>query len=382
MAFSIDEFPYSSEYDSDLRAVLHTVRKVEEHVASYDATIAALQQALNSIQGLYTRVGALESATADLGTIRSNISALQRSLSQLEIKHNRDIADVKNIITQNVNILQAQIDNLDRYTKRLDKKIIEIRTYMDSRFNVLTSKYHKLETDVYLEMERMQRQLNDEIAQMKAEIDSIDTNAINPWHQLEGKISPTKNLNYIYNELADEIVTASEYVKLGYDAERYAEFGLTAQEYAEFGKEMLHFYWKYAPASGYKQELSNVLTDAITFIERTLTADEYTELGLMAAAYTLIDLTADDYYRYGKQSLNSWIESKQKKLVAGKNITIEDNERGDPVISANGIQPFRVDMVDMVMVFSYVESDFIVDCWVDDMVLVFSKIPRELVQFG
>lgn len=379
MAFSIEEFPFSKEYDSDLRAVLETVREVMKTVKTYDDTIADLQTALNNISGLYTRVSALESATSDLGTIRTNISNIQTTINSMQIKHNRDIADVKNIITNNVNLLQKQIDYLNTYTKRLNNDITRLRVYMDSRYNVMEATIAKNQADIMYWVGQMETKLNKTIEDMKQQIDSIDTSAINPWHTLEGKINLAKNLDHIYNELADEVLTASEYVKLGLDAEGYSLLDINARGYAEFGKELTHFYWKYAPASGYRQDINNVLTDAITFIERTMTADEYTALDIDADAYALIELTADDYYRYGKQSLNSWIDGKQKRLVAGENITIADNEDGDPVISAAGIKPFRVDFVDGVMVFSYTKFDFIVDMWIEDGIIVFSKIPRELV---
>ena len=379
MSFSIDEFPFSKNYDSDLREILVEMRKVISTVSAYDDTIANLQTELNNISGLYTRVSTIESAISDLGTIRSNISSLQTSLNSLRIKEGQDIQTVKNIITNQVNLLQTQIDKLDTYTKRVNKDVTRLRAYMDSRYSALSAVVANNFTQTILKVEQIRSNMNAQLETMKAEIDAIDTSAINPWHTLEGKISLANNLGHIYNELADEVLTATEYVKMGFTAEDYTLLDISARGYAEFGKELTHFYWKYAPASGYRQDTNNVLTDAITFIERTMTATEYTALDIEANDYTALDITADDYYRYGTQSLNSWIDSKQKRLVAGENITIADNEDGDPVISAAGIRPFRVDIVDGVMVFSYVEFDFIVDMWVDDEVIIFSKIPRELI---
>lgn len=379
MGFSVDEFPFSSNYDSDLREVITTMRSVLEHVESYDSTIQELQTALSNISGLYDRVSTIEGAIADLQTIRNNISALQRNLASLQVKHNQDVNEIKAIITIQVSNLQQQIDNLELHAKRVDRDLIRLRAYMDSRFNVLSAVVEKNNSDIRIWISSMQNKLKEDIEVIRSEVDSIDTKAINPWRTLEGKMSVAENLGHIYNELADEILTASEYVKLGLDAESYSILDISARGYAEFGKELTHFYWKYAPGSGYRQDTNNVLTDGITFVEMTMTADEYRLLDLNADSYGDLDLSADDYYRYGEGTLHSWINSKQKKLVAGKNITIADDENGDPVISANGIQPIGLTVVNGVADFHHVEYDFIVDLWVDGIECVFSKIPRELV---
>ena len=378
MAFSIDEFPYSSEYDSDLREVIKTMRKVLAKVETWDETVAELQTQLNNISGLYTRVSSLESVTSDLGTIRTNIYNLQQSLAALQTKHNQDITNVKNIIANQVKLLQQQIDTLEVYTQRLNKDITRLRTYVDSRFNRYDAAMSKHIYDVTLMISEWSVWLTKQIDDFREEINAIDTSALNPWHTNEGRINIQKNLKHAYNELGDMVLTATQYCQLGYDAQTYMELDITARDYAEFGKDKLRWNWFISPAYGYKQARNNILQDAITFVERTLDADSYTALDIDAESYGELDLTADDYYRYGEQSLQSWVDSKQKRLIAGKNITIADNESGDPVISAAGVQPIGLDVYDNIADFHFVEYDSIVDIWVEDGVCIFSKIPREL----
>ena len=63
MAFSTNEFPFSSEYDSDLREVLKYIREVVAKINTYDEIIAELKEELENIQDFDNRLDVLESAT-------------------------------------------------------------------------------------------------------------------------------------------------------------------------------------------------------------------------------------------------------------------------------------------------------------------------------
>ena len=78
MGFAVDEFPFTSEYKSDLRDVLKYIRYIKDKIDTYDEIIAELKSALENIQGMDSRITALEIATSDLNDIRNHISNIDK----------------------------------------------------------------------------------------------------------------------------------------------------------------------------------------------------------------------------------------------------------------------------------------------------------------
>ena len=283
MGFTFNEFPWSKYYDSDLREVLKYMKEVEAYMATFQETIDDLRQALADISGLYERVGQLEQATSDLGQIRSEIATLQ--------------VDVTNLVNRD-NVLQKEIDDIMARIRGIDEDFREVYSYIDTVIKQVVAtndrKYYQLQTLVNIRYAEVIA-LIDELARR---VNDIDTSVINPWHTDLGRVSNQKNTNIIYNELADEIPTAEEYVRVGLTANAYTALDISAREYAEFGKAKIHFYWVYSPTFGWRQEINNVLTSIVNEVMDTLTANEYTALDLDADQYTALDMTAFEYYNY------------------------------------------------------------------------------------
>ena len=283
MGFTFNEFPWSKFYDSDLREVLKYMREFETKLDSYDETITELQEALNNISDLYTRVDDLESAISDLATIRTDISTLKGNVSDLT---NMDSA------------LQEQINSININLDSINTKFTTVYEYIDTEISKVNIQWYAKYLQLQTIMNIQYSELKEMISELSSRIDEIDTSVINPWHDLLGRISIQRNNNYIYNELADEIVTAEEYSKLGYTATEYQSLDISAHDYCEFGKKKLHFYWVYSPTFGWRQEINNVLTSIVNEVMDTLTADEYTALDLDAEDYYQLDITAFEYYSF------------------------------------------------------------------------------------
>ena len=287
MGFAVDEFPFTSEYDSDLRAVLKYVREIVNKINGYDEIIAGLEEALKNIQGMDERIAALENATSDLNDIRSHLSTIDSEIRGINNQHSIDI-----------NRLQREIDTLNLSIEAFDSNIEAARAYSLYLYNKVK---YELESEIALEFHDVYTSLTamqNELRSMKSRLDKIDTSVINPWHTELGRVDQDTNAKLIYGDLADECLTAEEYCKLGLTASEYSAFSLPARWYAEFGKTKLHYYWVYSPSTGTRQEISNVLTSILNGIMDTLTATEYAALDLDADGYELLDLTAWDYYSF------------------------------------------------------------------------------------
>ena len=287
MAFSTNEFPFSSEYDSDLREVLKYIREVVAKINTYDEIIAELKEELENIQDFDNRLDVLESATSDLPVIRLQIEGIEQEISNIINQHSTDVSR-----------LQREIDAIRVSISNFENDIEAARAYSLYLYNKVK---YELEAEIaenFIDVYATVRAMQKVVVEIKKRIDDIDTSVLNPWHPELGRISQDRNAKYIYGDLADECLTAEEYCKLGLTADEYDEFNLPAKWYSEFGKTKLHFYWVYSPAYGFKQDINVVLTSILNAMLNTMSATEYAALNLDADAYSALDLTAWDYYKY------------------------------------------------------------------------------------
>lgn len=297
MAFGVEEFPFTSEYDSDLRAVLKYIREVKALIGTYDDIIAELKQELANIQDLYPRVDALERATADLGEIRANIDNLFDGLQKLG---NKEKADIDN--------LQRQIDDIKDSMSKFEADVKDVYNYVNYNVAVLNSTIKKNYDYLLGVISDLDVRVSKELEYIIWRLDQIDTSVLNPWHTVEGRITQDRNVKHVYADLADGCLTAEEYARLGLTAEDYSWYDITAKEYAKWGKEKLHLYWVYSPVHGWRQDINVVLTDVINNCENTMTAIKYAEMGLTADEYAAIGLTAKAYYGYNPARVGIYVE--------------------------------------------------------------------------
>ncbi len=280
MGFTFNEFPWTKNYDSDLREVLKYMREFESKLDSYDAVIAELKEALEDIDDYDSRITALEKATSDLASIRSRLT------------------DLENTLDADVIYLQKQIDAISFTMGSIEDTISGLKDYIDSKFAVLSTKYDNIIYQIYVDMWTLFNGLKDRLIALADIVNNIDTSVYNPWARVLSKESIQKNIDYAYADLADNVPTAEEYSELGLSASDYNDYELSAYEYSVRGRKWLHLDFVYSPVYGFKQNISNVLTSIVNFIQDTLTATEYSALDLDADAYTDLDLTAQDYYSF------------------------------------------------------------------------------------
>lgn len=280
MSFTFNEFPWTKYYDSDLREVLKYMREFESTLDSYESVITELQEALDEIDGYDARITALESATSDLASIRSRLT------------------DLENTLDADVVYLQQQIDAISYTLGSIEDTISGLKDYVDNKYNNIIADVSNRIYQVYVDMWTLFNGLKERVIALAEMVSNIDTSVYNPWARVLSKESIQKNINYAYMDLADTVPTADEYSELGLSADDYDDYELSAYEYSVRGKKWLHLDFVFSPVYGFKQNISNVLTSIINYIQDTLTAAEYTALDLDADGYTALDMTAHDYYSF------------------------------------------------------------------------------------
>lgn len=230
--------------------------------------------------------------------MQGDISDLQAAVNQI----NQNIADLQEIRNNIATLkavdqdLQKQIDAIDTNYDLIFQKIAEVNARIDNIAEVVGAEFLAAVRALQIDFYKMKFELEQEMNELKARMDAIDTSVYNPWAGY--RVDQDVNAKMIYADLSDMIPTAAEYSGLGLSASDYAAYDLTAYEYAVRGKKHFHFEWVYAPILGIRQSVSNVLTSIINFIMGTYTATEYAALDLTADEYAALDLTAEEYYSY------------------------------------------------------------------------------------
>lgn len=278
MGFTFEEFPNSDYYDSDLREILMYVRKISAYLKSLDAIIEELREGLARLDQIEADVDKL---LAEYDDILARTKALEDELSSVE-----------NHLTS----LDLSIEELTHRINLIDIQLGAVYQYVDDTYAVLRAEYKQDFNLLLLKINQIKVNLEVEIEELRERVDSIDTSVYNSW--MNRVVTPQENSDFAFNHLADECLTAEEYMSLGYTASDYANLDITSREYQEFGKKKTHFNWVYNPVAGWRQEISNVLTAIVNFVCNTLTATAYASLDLTADEYTALDLTSEQYFRY------------------------------------------------------------------------------------
>lgn len=273
------KYPITNLHEIDLTFMHDDIDKMISILEEWEKIIDELKQGIALFKDLEQRVLVLE----------NDVSALKTELIQLRSNYIKLNSDVK--------AMQSNVDYLLARVKILQTEIDGLKTYIDNRIDYVVAKSYQDDLVIMNKLNQAKAQLQSQIDDLYRLISSISTEISNPWHGLD-KMSIEENNKLIYSDLADKVPIASDYVKLGLTADDYNIYDLTALDYAKFGFDRLHLDYVFSPAYGFRQEISNVLTSIINFIQGTLSADEYTALDMSADDYTALDISAAEYYSY------------------------------------------------------------------------------------
>lgn len=299
MGFTFEEFPDADYYRSDLRAVLKYVRSISDYLKTLDSVIEELREGL-----------------ARLDAIEDNVELLNDEFEDLHIKVTGLITDVRDIQIH-LESLDFSIDELTHKINLIDIEVKAVYQYVDDKFAELQAQYRQDFNLLQLKINQIKISLEDEIEELRERVDSIDTSVYNSW--MNRVVSPQELNDFSYNHLADECLTAEEYVSLGYTAADYAALDITSRDYQEFGKKKTKFNWVMSPITGIRQTLYVILDSIVNFLCGTMSASQYASLDLTVDEYSSLDLSAEGYLKY-----NPFIGSGYVSVdPAGSGLTVE-----------------------------------------------------------
>ena len=257
------KYPITNLHEIDLTFMHDDIDKMISILESWEAIIEELKEGVELFEDIKQKIIVLES---DVNSLKSDVIQLKSNYTYLNGE---------------VNNIKSDLDAIKTRLRIVEITLQSVWGYIDSRIDYVIEKSYRDDLIIMNKLNQAKLQLQQQIDDLYRLIGAISTEITNEWHW-GNKISIQKNNGLIYMDLADNTPTASDYQKLNLTAADYDDFMLTAREYAKYGYKMLHLDFVFSPAYGFKQEISNVLTSIINYIEGTLSASEYTSLRLTA----------------------------------------------------------------------------------------------------
>lgn len=283
----------SLSYYEQICKLTKCCQEIIDELTDWSDTIAELQKAIVDIDAMKGDISAIK---LDLNGVHTSLSNIEESVRRV----NEYAHTLEGKINDNAEAISDLVKMIANFNANVDEKLNALEKKLTAMIKSITLNYDEEIQLLKLKINQIKINLQSQIDEVNRRVDEIDTSVVNPWRAQLGRISNQREANYEYNDLADCVPTAEEYVKLGLTAQNYSDIGITAMDYVRRGKEKLRYYWVYSAPYGFRQEISNVLTSIVNFICNTLSADEYTALDMTADDYTALDITAQDYYSYGR----------------------------------------------------------------------------------
>lgn len=295
----------SLSYLEQICKLRHKINEVIDEFNQWESIILELQDALQDISGM----------KSDISTLKSDVVNINQRM--LEITTVIDSLDsyVKNMEKQFDKRLTEDEESLANLVKSISKLRTDVFTAIDNLRTELVDLFNSFTVDFTEELEMLQLKVNqmkvnfqNQIDELRQIVEQIDTSVINPWHWELGKISQQKNVELTYRDLADNVPLAKEYCMESLTAQEYTNLGLTALDYVTRARKLLHLDWVFSPTYGWRQEINNVLTSIVTWLSDTMSANVYAEMELDADGYSALNLSAQDYYKFKPENVGLYVE--------------------------------------------------------------------------
>lgn len=256
MAFTFEEFPNSDYYNSDLRRILTRLREIDTRIDSYDTTISELQEQLGNITGLYTRVSALEAATADLNAIRSSIRDITAQLTTLSNKEEQDFNFLYNLINDLNDRLTTLGTNIDGIYEYVDTSIARVEANYRIDLLRLQNLFNTISAELTTEMKEVRELIEELITHLSYDVYNPIDNA---------RLTFDENNKQVYVDLRDDGMSYGELSARQFTYQYIADAQWTHRLFSTKGRRYVTHSDRnmYSPISGRWTNWAEALSHAI-----------------------------------------------------------------------------------------------------------------------
>lgn len=271
-----NKYPYTDFHELNLDWLLSEIKKLSEKVDELSVSTPEVKALLESMQKQITKLE-LDYDKLDQITINKN------NIEHLDSEYATTVNDLDS--------LKIKVEILEELLKNYDTEI-------NSKFD---AKMATIQNSIYATI----FVIEDEIDKINDIIHAKYANDVYNY-VLNKRVSLDRNNTELYNNLENSI-SAMEYDSLNLTADDYKKFDINAIDYLRDSKKLLHYYYVYMPISGYKQEISNSLTEIYNDLKGTMDNDQYNSLDLTADDYKNLNLTNTEYRSYNPFKTSGYV---------------------------------------------------------------------------
>lgn len=265
------EYPYTDAQKFNDDWLLNKMKELDATFAKWVEQIAELEKAL-------PRIAALEKQFAELSNLVSDYS----------------------IIKKKVFANEAKIEELETVLDGLDNRFKYIKDYVDAIKS-------ELETKIYVQFNALLDKLYIEKAKTDAELKALleyikrveAASAANVYNGVIGKrVSLDDNNKEIYQYMRYFGLTEAQLSELGLTEEQLRQYNLTNRDFAYYGKQFLKKLFIFSPVSGEKMPVYMAISEVLTYLCNTMTADEFAARNYTESELEGLDLTALEWLTF------------------------------------------------------------------------------------
>ncbi len=278
MSFLREDFPHSSNYDSDLREVLRIVRDLNKK---------------------YTKlVEELEAMGVDVTNLKAEIARLSVIIDDFDKRIEEALEEMQHHLDDEIAQIRAEL-------------FAEMQDFMSRILNIVSDFSTLIDNKITTYNNELQRQLATQFNAILAEINALwraieefnPTTMLNPLSQKYSSIPDT--ITYLYEHLRIHALPEWEFVSLGLTVTQYDSFNITAYDYALMGRDFLHRFFMFEslhPYTGIKTTEYNVNSFILNELLQSKNITQWDSGELTVEEYTALDKTVIEYLEIN----NTW----------------------------------------------------------------------------
>lgn len=268
---SSNEFPYTRNYDDDLREML---QKMRELIEKYN-----------------TLSSEFETIKTEFANVQTNFNTLEGKFVNLE----NDFHDLENQFEK----LQNDFDYV--------KSIVEnLQVLYDNFVSLIDTKIAKNNITIYDTIAEVKVDLENQIKELERMIEQIGRHDI--LNRLEGRVEAIGIVVQDYFEgLRTHALTNAEFSELGLTNNEFTAFNITNRQFITQGKDWLNHFWRFTginPLTGFKTRESNVNSFLWAELIGSISNNEWIALDLTNDEYSALDLTNAERCYYNRHLPN------------------------------------------------------------------------------
>lgn len=257
-------------------------------------------------------IGTIPSSYLDSLTYLEQILCINQKLCEI-INYLQDfsIDNIENLVDEKINEIKEYIDSQDNLLYNNLKDYVDIN--LNNKVNELTiliyEKYEFLLNYIKNNDELILLKVEDEINELKNQIDDIIIKGINVYDPTSGKMNNIQDVVYnLYKYLRYLGIKAIDFDSLGLTVSEFENKELTAREFDLYSKNILQtdfLHNMYSPFNGKIEPISSIVNQLASLHKNEITCQEFDDLDFTCQEFDDKNLSAYDFDWNGKILLAS-----------------------------------------------------------------------------